>query len=466
MRITFHGAAGEVTGSCHLVESDRVRFLVDCGLFQGGREAPAKNLAAFPFDVRTIDFVVITHAHLDHSGLLPRLVALGYRNPVYCTSATADLLEIMLRDSAYIHEKEAAWANGRRASGRRAAPPVEPLYTIAQAEASFPLLSPIEYRAEFRPHPAVRLRFQDAGHILGAAIVELWLTQGRQQTKFVFSGDLGQPGRPVVQDPTPIEEADVLIVESTYGNRDHRDWDATVDELAEALTDTLGKHRGNVIVPAFALGRTQDLITLIAQLSTDKRIGALNVFIDSPLAEAATRVTLKHADLLDAETRNLLGRLLRGKLPVRIRFTEDVEDSKRLNAIRSGAVIIAASGMCDGGRIKHHLEHNLGRPECAVLFTGFQAAGTLGRRIIDGARAVKIFGHSVPVRAKLYTLGGLSAHADRTALLAWLSRFRRAPRHVFVVHGEQETAETFARSIRRRLRWRPKVPAYRKSFEL
>jgi metallo-beta-lactamase family protein len=466
MRITFHGAAGEVTGSCHLVETDRVRFLVDCGLFQGGREAAAKNLAAFPFDVRTIDFVVITHAHLDHSGLLPRLVALGYRNPVYCTSATADLLEIMLRDSAYIHEKEAAWANERRASGKRASPPVEPLYTIAQAEASFPLLSRAEYQVDLNPHPAVRVRFQDAGHILGAAIIELWLTQGRQQTKFVFSGDLGQPGRPVVQDPTPIEEADVLIVESTYGNRDHRSWDATVDELANALNDTLGQHRGNVIVPAFALGRTQELITLIAQLAMAKRVGALNVFIDSPLAQAATRVTLQHADLLDAETRDLLGRLLRGKLPVRIRFTEDVADSKRLNTIRSGAVIIAASGMCDGGRIKHHLQHNLGRPECAVLFTGFQAAGTLGRRIIEGARAVKIFGDSVPVRAKLYTLGGLSAHADRSALLAWLARFRRTPRHVFIVHGERETAESFARSIRRKLEWRPKVPTYRKSFEL
>ena len=466
MRISFFGAAGEVTGSCHLIETDRVRFLVDCGLFQGGNEARTKNLAAFPFDVRTIDFVVITHAHLDHCGLLPRLVALGYRNPVYCTSATADLIEIMLRDSAYIHEKEAAWENDLRASRKRPAPPIEPLYTVAQAEASFPLLSPVPYREEIDPHPAVRLRFQDAGHILGAAIVEVWLQDEGRRTKLVCSGDLGQPGRPVVRDPTPIEDADVLIVESTYGNRDHKSWHATVDELCDALTDTLARRHGNVIVPAFALGRTQELIALLAQLAATKRIGALNVFVDSPLAEAATRVTLRHADLLDTETLGLLGRLLRGKLPVRVRFTENVKDSKRLNAIRSGVVIIAASGMCDGGRIKHHLEHNLGRRECSVLFTGFQAAGTLGRRIVDGARSVKIFGESVPVRAQLYTLGGLSAHADRSALLAWLAQFRQPPRHVFVVHGELETAQSFAQSVRRRLSWRPRVPAYRTSIRI
>lgn len=466
MRITFFGAAGEVTGSCHLVETDRVCFLVDCGLFQGGKDAHSKNLAAFPFDVRKIDFVVITHAHLDHSGLLPRLVAQGYRKPVYCTSATADLLEIMLRDSAYIHEKEAAWENARRAGRDRPDRDTAPLYTIAQAEASFPLLVRAQYREEIVPHPAVRMRFHDAGHILGAAIAEIRLQRGRRETKLVFSGDLGQPGRPVVRDPTPIEDADVLVIESTYGNRDHKSWGATVDELVDALTDTLEKRRGNVIVPAFALGRTQELIALLGQLASSGRVGRLNVFVDSPLAHAATRVTLQHADLMDAETRVVLGRMLRGKLPVRVRFTEDVADSKQLNEIRSGAVIIAASGMCDAGRIKHHLAHNLGRRECSVLFTGFQAAGTLGRRIIDGARTVRIFGEPVPVRAKLYTLGGLSAHADRSALLAWLARFRRAPRHVFIVHGEQETAESFARSIRRRLGWRPRIPAYRKSFEL
>lgn len=465
MRITFLGAAGEVTGSCYLVQTEAACFLVDCGLFQGGKDAGPKNLAAFPFDVRTIDFVLVTHAHLDHSGLLPRLVALGYRNPVYCTPATADLLEIMLRDSAYIQEKEAAWENERRSGGRRAAPAAAPLYTIAQAEASFSLLQGVEYRKEFKPRPSVRVQFQDAGHILGAAIIEIRARDAGRDVKAVFSGDLGQPGRPVVRDPTPVEDADLLLVESTYGNRDHKGWQATVDEFVEALDDTLQRRRGNVIVPAFALGRTQELIALLAQLAIAKRVGRLSVFVDSPLATAATQVTLKHAHLLDAETRDGLARLLRGKLPVRVRFTEGVADSKKLNLVRSGAVIIAASGMCDAGRIKHHLERNIARRECSILFTGFQAAGTLGRRIVEGAHSVRLFGESFPVRAKVYTLGGLSAHADRSALLAWLRHFRRPPQRVFVVHGEPETARLFAQSMRRELGWRAELPDYGAAYE-
>ncbi|MCZ7564164.1 MAG: MBL fold metallo-hydrolase [Burkholderiales bacterium] len=464
MRITFLGAAGEVTGSSYLVEADAATFLVDCGLFQGGKDAAAKNFAAPPFDVRAIDFVVVTHAHLDHSGLLPRLVALGYRNPVYCTPATADLLAIMLRDSAYIHEKEAAWAAARPRRGT--APRIAPLYTIAQAEACLPLLAGVGYREEFKPRTGVRLRFDDAGHILGAAIAQLRVRDAGREVKLVFSGDLGQPGRPVVRDPTPIEQADVLLVESTYGNRDHKGWTETVDELIEALADTLERRRGNLIVPAFALGRTQELIALLAQLAAARRVGRLNVFVDSPLACAATQVTLKHADLLDAESRDAIARLLHGKLPVRVRFTEDVSDSKKLNLIRSGAVIIAASGMCDAGRIKHHLEHNIARRECSILFTGFQAEGTLGRRIVEGARSVRIYGESLPVRARVYTLGGLSAHADRTALLGWLGNFRRAPREVFVVHGEAEAARSFAQAVRRELGWRPRLPAYRTRYEV
>jgi len=463
MRITFHGAAGEVTGSCYLVESDSARFLVDCGLFQGGDDADAKNLAAFAFDVRSIDFVLITHAHLDHSGLMPRLAALGYRNPVYCTEATADLLEIMLRDSAYIHEREAEWENERRGVAPTDANAVAPLYTVAQAEASLPLLRGVRYGEALAPHPGVRVTFRDAGHILGAGIVEVRLRDVGRELKLVFSGDLGQPGRPVVRDPTPIEDADVLLVESTYGNRDHKGWQATIDELVTAVEDTLRRHRGNLVVPAFALGRTQELIALLAQLATAGRIGRVEAFVDSPLAYAATQVTLKHADLLDSETRRGLAELLAGKLSVHVRFTEDVADSKRLNLIRSGAMIIAASGMCDAGRIKHHLKHNIARRECAILFTGFQAEGTLGRHIVDGADSVRLFGETMPVRARVYTLGGLSAHADRTALLGWLRNFRRPPEHVFVVHGEAETAQSFVGSVRRELGWDPRIPRYGES---
>jgi len=464
--ITFHGAAGEVTGSCYLVETDSARFLVDCGMFQGGGDADAKNRAAFAFDLRAIDFVLITHAHLDHSGLLPRLAALGYRNPVYCTEATADLLAIMLRDSAFIHEKEAEWENARRGAEPGTAGAAAPLYTMAQAEASLPLLRGVRYGQAVAPRPGVQATFRDAGHILGAAIVEVRLRDAGRDLKLVFSGDLGQPGRPVVHDPTPVAEADVLLVESTYGNRDHKDWAATVDELVEVIEGTLRQRRGNLIVPAFALGRTQELIALLAQLAIAGRVGRVDAFVDSPLAYAATQVTLKHSDLLDAETRAGLAKLLKGELAVRVRFTEDVNDSKKLNQIRAGALIIAASGMCDAGRIKHHLAHNIARRECAILFTGFQAEGTLGRRIVDGAESVRLFGETVPVRAKIHTLGGLSAHADRTALLAWLRNFRRAPDRLFVVHGEPDTAQSFAEALRRERGWAPQVPRYRERSEI
>ena len=465
MQLTFFGAAREVTGSCTLVESDGLRFLVDCGLYQGGREADARNRAPFGFNPRAIDFVLLTHAHLDHCGLLPRLAAAGFRSPVYCTPATNDLAPIMLMDSAHIQEKEAAWAETRRQRGNQVAG-FEPLYITDDVETCTALLRAEPYRREFHPHPRVRVRFQDAGHILGSAIVELWLDENGAETKLVFSGDLGQPTRPVVRDPTPIDTADVLIVESTYGNRDHKRMDATLDELVEAVTDTFERRHGNLIVPAFALGRTQELLVILADLVRAGRLRNLNVFVDSPLAIKATEVTVRHQATLDVTFRQLLAEAERGELPLRIRFTETPEDSKAINRIHSGAIIIAASGMCDGGRIKHHLEHNISRPECSVLFTGFQAAGTLGRKIVDGASNVKLFGEEHAVRAKIYTLGGLSAHADQTALLAWLGAFKHVPKQVFVNHGEAETAEGFAQRIRDRLRWNVAVPSPQESFRL
>ncbi len=471
MKLSFLGAAGEVTGSSYLVETADCRFLVDCGMFQGGRDADRKNLAALQFDVRTLDFVLLTHAHLDHSGLLPRLAMFGFRGPIYTTTATEALLPTMLKDSAHIHEKEAVWETARRRAkrGRDAWPTrdVAPLYTVAQAEACVRQLHGHPYDKAFRPHAQVEVRFRDAGHILGSAIIEVWIQEHGRRTKLVFSGDLGQPARPVVRDPTPIEDADVLLVESTYGNRDHRSMQATVDELVYAVETTFSDHRGgNVIVPAFALGRTQDMLVLLADLAQSGRLPNLKVFVDSPLAAAATQVTLQHADLLDEPSRQLFGRALRGELPIRIRFTESVEDSKALNAIRSGAIIIAASGMCDAGRIKHHLVQHLARPESAILFTGFQAAGTLGRKIVDRARSVRIFQEEIPVRAKVYTLGGLSAHADQTALLGWLAAFKRPPRQCFIVHGEPETATQFADAVRERFAWNVVVPAQHTVVEL
>ena len=465
MKLTFLGAAREVTGSSYLVEADGVRFLVDCGMFQGGRETRAKNQRAFSFDPRDIDFVILTHAHIDHSGLLPRLVALGFKGKIHTTRATCDLLAVMLPDSAHIQEKEAEYANVdrfRRDRDRRdkAAPArdIAPLYTVAQAQASLKRLNPVDYDLEIAPHPQVRCTFRDAGHILGSAIVEVWVGEGARRRKIVFSGDLGQPARPLLRDPTPIFEADYLVVESTYGNRDHKSMEATQDELVEAINDTIERKGGNVIIPAFAVGRTQDMLYLLADLTRQARIPKLSVFVDSPMATAATEITFRHMELLDAETHALMGRHGGAAHFRKLDFVEDVEESKALNRITGGAVIISASGMCEAGRIKFHLRANLPRRESTILITGFQAAGTFGRRLVDGAKRVRLLGEDIPVRADLYTLGGLSAHADRSALLAWLGHFRGRPRQVFVVHGEDSVATGFAADLQRQFGWDAQAP--------
>lgn len=465
MKLTFLGAAREVTGSSYLVEADGVRFLVDCGMFQGGRETRAKNQRAFSFDPRDIDFVILTHAHIDHSGLLPRLVALGFKGRIHATRATCDLLAVMLPDSAHIQEKEAEYANVdrfRRDRDRRdkAAPArdIAPLYTVAQAQASLKRLNPVDYDLEIAPHPQVRCTFRDAGHILGSAIVEVWVGEGARRRKIVFSGDLGQPARPLLRDPTPIFEADYLVVESTYGNRDHKSMEATQDELVEAINDTIERKGGNVIIPAFAVGRTQDMLYLLADLTRQGRIPKLSVFVDSPMATAATEITFRHMELLDAETHALMGRHGGAAHFRKLDFVEDVEESKALNRITGGAVIISASGMCEAGRIKFHLRANLPRRESTILITGFQAAGTFGRRLVDGAKRVRLLGEDIPVRADLYTLGGLSAHADRSALLAWLGHFRGRPRQVFVVHGEDSVATGFAADLQSQFGWDAQAP--------
>ena len=458
MRLTFIGAAQEVTGSCFLVETDDVRFLVDCGMFQGGREARARNLKAWPFDPRQIDFVLLTHAHIDHSGLLPRLCALGFRGPVITTRATVDLLSVMLLDSAFIQESEWARAQRQRARQPRADAPAL-LYTVAQAEACLEQLQGTTYDEDVEPHASVRCRFRDAGHILGSAILEVWVTEKDRTRKLVFSGDLGQPGRPIVCDPTPVDSADVLVVESTYGNRLHRPLGETIDELVFVIEDTLRRRQGNIIIPAFALGRTQELLHLLLDLCRRGKLPRLQVFVDSPMANKVTEITWQHKEFLDEESRALLS--LRRSHPewMDLRFTRSVEESMALNRIKAGAIIISASGMCDAGRIKHHLRHHLGRPECAIVIIGFQAAGTLGRRLVDGDKRVRLFGEDVAVRASIHTIGGLSAHADQAALLNWLKGFESAPQRNFVVHGEAQTACGFADRIADELGWSVEAPA-------
>ncbi|WP_293005304.1 MBL fold metallo-hydrolase RNA specificity domain-containing protein [Nitrosomonas sp.] len=459
MQLTFLGAAGEVTGSSYLIETGTINFLVDCGMFQGGREADKKNRTAFKFDPKAIDFVLLTHAHIDHSGLLPRLSAWGFRGPVYCTAATADLLQVMLKDSAYIQEKEIEWRNKSRRHSRFPQD-LAPLYTVTQAEALLKQLHRIDYNIEINPNPAIRCCFRDAGHILGSSIIEVWIKQHDGHKKIVFSGDLGKPGHPVVRDPTIIQQTDVLLIESTYGNRLHRNMTDTLDELAYAVNHTLIHKGGNVIIPAFTVGRTQDILFLLVDLYRQGKLGEMEIYVDSPMASAATEITLKHLSLLDKESTNALQWMNDNTQKPRIHFVQDIEESMQLNHMKHGIVIISASGMCDAGRIKHHLKYNLGRPECSILITGFQAARTLGRRLVDGAKQVKIFGQEVRVRAAIYTIGGLSAHADQADLLNWLGHFQKMPEKIYVVHGELSNSAALVTAIQQKLNWTANIPEH------
>ena len=459
MRLTFHGAARQVTGSCFGFEVGAHRFLVDCGLFQGGRAARAENLARFAFDPAKLDFVVLTHAHLDHSGLLPRLAAEGFTGPIYMTGATRDLIDVLLRDSAHIQQVEAERAR-RRGGDFTAA------YTLADVERVLPLARVIDYDTIVEPAAGVRVRLRDAGHILGSAIVELWLDDGTTKRKVVCSGDLGQPGRPIVRDPAPIADADVLLLESTYGNRDHRPLAATLDELAASLERALSAKQGVVLVPAFAVGRTQEFLYYLNSMSRTGRLRDLRVFVDSPMATEVTRITARHFDLFDAEARRLAREPVPdGRAPV-LKFIETVEESKALNSARDGAIIVAGSGMCDGGRIRHHLRHHLSNPHTMVLFVGFQAVGTLGRRIVDGAQTVRIAGEEIAVRAEIVTLGGFSAHADRSALLGWLAAFKSPPAHIFLVHGEEDASRALASAIGDRFGRSAEIPGPHTSVAL
>jgi metallo-beta-lactamase family protein len=451
VRLTFHGAAGEVTGSSLVVEAGDARFLVDYGMFQGGREAPRKNREAYARDLGRLDFVLLTHAHVDHCGLLPRFAADGRRGPqIYCTKPTADLVPVMLKDSAHVQ------ARGNRPVARRRGRRVEeeaPLYSAEDVDRLALRLNAVPYDVEFRPHPTVSVRFRSAGHIVGAAFAEIRLRDGSRERLLVVSGDLGEASPLVVRDRDPLREADVLVLESTYGDRNHRTMEETEAELIEVMHEVLHERHGNVIVPAFALGRTQEILVLLYRLAKAGQVRVPLVFVDSPLAKQASDVTFRHLEALDELAHEFHLAERARKLPFTLRYTEDVDDSMFLNSIRNGAVIIAASGMCEAGRIRHHLRHNLPRRECGVLFTGFQAAGTLGRRLVDGARAVNMFNESVPVRASIHTLGGLSAHAGQDALMGWLAGAQRKPKMTYLVHGEPEASHMLSARIAREMKW-------------
>ena len=447
MRIAFHGAAREVTGSCLLIECGGHRVLVDCGMIQGGRQQEARNREPFPFDPGSLDAVVLTHSHLDHSGRLPVLVSSGFTGRIHTHSAAAALCDILLRDAAHLAERDAAIESKKRE--RRHESAVEPTFTVADAERTVEALSGHPYDRAFSPAPGVTVRLRDAGHILGSSIVEIWLDDGEVQRKVVVSGDLGHAGAPILQDPASVAEADLLVMESTYGDRDHRPWDDTWAELG-AIFQQARASRGNILIPAFAVGRTQELLYILARHYQEWGLDDWTVFLDSPMAIEATRAYARFPELFDAETTAFYAAEENNTLDLpNLRLTPTAEDSMTINRVRSGAVIIAGSGMCNGGRIRHHFKHNLWRTNCEVIIVGFQAQGTPGRALVDGASELTLWGEPVRVGARVHTVGGLSAHAGRSELLEWSERFRTAPR-IALVHGEAGAMDHLAGALRER----------------
>ena len=428
--------------------------MVDYGMFQGGREATNKNLEPLPISPKDLDFIVLTHAHIDHSGLLPRLCAQGFKGPIYCTGATLELLKILLPDSAYLQRADVDRAERKKKAGKwRGEMPVA-LYSSDEVEMTLTQFEVLEYGQTKTLAPGIELEFRNAGHILGSAIAVIDITEdGKQKKRCVFSGDIGMKGKVLMPDPDLIASADVLVVESTYGDRLHRNLQATEDELVEVVNSTLSGH-GNIVMPAFAVGRTQEILFLLIDLVKRKRLPHLNIWVDSPMATAATHLTQRFFSQMDNLSQDTFKWYQNHPNAVDLRFIADVEESKALNKIKGGAIIVSASGMCDAGRIVHHLASNLPRAQNAIIITGFQAYGSLGRRLVDKAQKVRLFGEEVPVKASIHTIGGLSAHADQAGLLDWLKGFDGVPKSIFVVHGEPESSSVFAESIRENLEWK------------
>ncbi|HBE78417.1 MAG TPA: MBL fold hydrolase [Firmicutes bacterium] len=463
MQITFCGAAGTVTGSSYLVETTGGRFLVDCGMFQGSKEIRQLNRQEFIFNPGKLDFVLLTHAHVDHSGLLPKLWKSGFKKKIFTTKATRQLCGIVLPDSGHIQEMEVEWRNRKH---QRAGVPLEnPLYTAAEALQCLGLFEPKSYNEEFLPLPGVRVRFLDAGHILGSSIIEVFITEDGVTTKIVFSGDLGQNNQPIIQDPTLVAEADYVLIESTYGNRLHEDHTQKVDLLRKIIIESVNSG-GNLVIPAFAVGRTQDLLYYIKNLLRSGQIPRIPVYIDSPMAVSVTEIYRDNPDCYDEETRQLFAAHESPFEFPNLKFIRTAEQSKLLNATAKGAVIISANGMCEAGRILHHLKHNLWRPESHILFVGYQADETLGRRLLEGAKVVKIMGEEVGVHAKIHSIGGFSAHADQAGLMDWLAGFTQKPRSIFIVHGENGAQTELAALIKHRLNIDSFIPKWGERFTL
>lgn len=468
MNITFCGAASGVTGSCHMISTERHNILLDCGQFQGGAEMDALNLQPFPFNPAEIECVVLSHAHIDHCGRLPLLVKRGFKGEIYCTDATADLLEVMLKDSAHIHEQEAEWKN--RKGERAGRPPVEPLYTADDALDTLKLVRPVLYDTLFEINEQMKIVFNDAGHILGSAIIELWVEESDKIKKLVFSGDLGMTDRPILKDPVIIHKADCVIMEATYGNRLHEKNSTSIEKLLDIIVETTGRG-GNVVIPSFAVGRTQELIFELNRIyegngAMKQALRDVHVYVDSPMAAQATEIFRNNAQAYDDEMRDFI---MKGDHPLdfpNLHFTKTSDESRMINIDAKPKIIISASGMCDAGRIRHHLKHNLYNPKASVVFVGYQAEGTLGRALLEGTERVTLFGEEIAVRAQIHNLEGFSGHADRDALYTWLTGFERQPGAIFLVHGEADAKRDFAAYVKEHKGWECTVVNGLSEYEL
>jgi metallo-beta-lactamase family protein len=460
MKIRFLGAARRVTGSCYHLLDENMQILVDCGMYQG-RDSDEINSKAFQFDPGRIQYLLLTHAHLDHSGLIPKLVKDGFKGEILTTSATAELAEIMLYDSAHIQEKDAEWLTKKAfRSGKDTV--VEPLYKTEDVKNCTPLFVKKQYSAIENLNDTIKYRFIDAGHILGSATLEIWYKDGNTEKKIVFSGDVGKSGNPIIRDPEHVTEADYVLTESTYGNRFHKNLDESIKELEYAVKETFRKG-GNVLIPAFSVGRTQDVLYILNELVREGKLHNLDVYVDSPLADKATKIYMAHPEYLDAEA--VTSFKFKSTAGMKLHFTATVEESQMINRIKSGLIIIAGSGMCEGGRIQHHFKHNIWRSECSIIFTGYQAAGTLGRRIVDGAKHAHILGEDMAIRSRVYTIGGFSAHADQGELIEWLGAFTNKPR-VFIVHGEENVSLEFEKIVHNKLGLSTYVPHLGEEVEI
>jgi metallo-beta-lactamase family protein len=458
MKVEFLGGVRTVTGSATLLEKGSLKWLVDCGMFQGGKELEERNRNIQSYRPKELSFILLTHAHIDHSGLIPKLVQEGFGGKVICTKATLDLCEVMLRDSGHIQEMETEWQNRKnKRSGKEEA---TPLYTAKEVEDSLRYFQTVGYDEMFLLADGVKVRFRDAGHILGSAIIEIWVEEGGEEKKLVFSGDLGNSDQPIVRDPSRVEEGDVVWLESTYGNRLHKSKDETVQEFLKIIQEAIA-HQAKVVIPAFAVERTQEVIYTISQLIREGAIPSIPVYIDSPLAISATEIFKRNSDCFDQETKDLL---LKGENPLElpeIIYTQTTEESKAINEDPRPGIIISASGMCDSGRIQHHLKHHLWRRESHIIFIGYQGEGTIGRRIVDGAKTVRLFGEEIAVKAHIHTLGGFSAHADQKGLLRWLSHFKNSELEVFVNHGEEKISMELGQFIRQQFHFKTTIPQWR-----